>query len=206
VKPAGRSLLLLGCLLFVASCFLPPGAMHSPAGMFKWTMEAVSTSDSNGEALAYGGAAFVIAYPYLWAILVVITALRSLGQSAGRPWIHVGILSLGGVVLTALIVMLALLHDPWLRLPVWGQWIAAIVPVVILVPMWMVAIRGAKQSRTWLVIGLGFLPQCLLQIAMAFISVGRAGHAWGFVIGSVGCLLALTGSASLVADERRRLG
>ena len=190
-----RTLLTAGCILFLISAFLPPGAMHSPFGMFKWTLEAVSSSDSNGEAVAYSGAAVVVAYPYVWAVLVVATALWNLKSL----WFHVALQSIGGLVFTALIVMLILLHDPWLRLPVWGQWLAAITPVAMLIPIWAVAFRATADRRIWLVIGMGFLPQLLFAVALAFISVGRAGHAWGFVIGSVGCLLALLGSFRLAA-------
>jgi hypothetical protein len=190
-----RLVLAFGCAMFLASFFLPLGAMHSPLGMLKWTLEAVSSSDSTGEAIAYAGAAVVIAYPYVWALLVAATALRNMRQPVGSPWLHVALQTIGGLVLMALSIMLLWLHDPWL--PVRAQWAAAIVPIAILLPIWGAALRTSRKKRTWLVIGLGFLPQLLFQTVLAFVSVGRAGHAWGFAIGSAGCLFALAGGFRL---------
>ena len=196
-RAVSRLAVLGGGALFTLSFFMPFGFMHAPFGMMKWMAEAVATAESTGEALAFIGATVVIAYPYIWALLVMAAALREFSGKRGVwPWLHVAVHTVGGLVLMALCITLLLLRDPWL--PAKLQWTGAILPVAILLPLWGVALLAAPARRGWLVIAVGLAPQLLFQVMLAFVSVGRAGQAEGFIVGAAGALLALAGAAGAV--------
>ena len=194
VRTWSRLAVILGAALLGLSFFMPFGFMHAPFGMMKWMADAMVTAESTGEALAFSGATVVIVYPYAWALLVVAAALRDFSGKRGvGPWLHVAVHTLGGLVLMALCITLLLLRDPWL--PAKLQWTGASLPVAILLPLWAVARFAAPARRGWLVIAVGLAPQVLFQIMLAFVSVGRAGQAEGFIVGAAGALLALAGAA-----------
>lgn len=188
-----RLAVLGGGALFTLSFFMPFGFMHAPFGMLKWMAEAVATSESTGEALAFAAATGVVVYPYVWVLLVAAAALREAGGGR-RAWIraHVAVQTLGGLLLLGLCTALLLLHDPWL--PAKLQWAGVGLPLVILPPVWIAARCGARARREWRVVALGLAPQALLQVLLAFVSVGRAGQAEGFIVGAAGALLALAGA------------
>lgn len=200
-----RIALILGGALFAGSFFMPVGFMHAPFGMMQWMAEAVSSSESVGEGAAFCGATVAIAYPYAWALLVVAAALWNFsGKRSAWPWLHVAVQTFGGLTLMALCVLLLSLHDPWL--PAKLQWTGAILPVVILVPIWGAVRFASRERRAWVVISLGLAPQLLLQAMLAVVSVGRAGQAVGFVVGSLGALIALAGGIGSACFQRRATG
>ena len=189
---SSRLALILGGALFGLSFFLP-FRNHAPCEEMAAALSAVAQAESAGEGLANGGLAVVIAYPYAWVLLVVAAAGWNFsGARSAWPWLQVGVNTVGNLTLMALCVALIWLDDPWL--PAKLQWIGAILPVVILLPIWCAARWAAPERRAWLVIALGLGPQLLFQVLLAFVSVGRAGQAVGFVVGSVGAALALAGS------------
>ena len=193
VRTWSRLAVILGGALLLLSFFMPFGFMHAPFGMMRWMAEAVATAESAGEALAFTGATVVIVYPYAWVLLVMAAALRDFsGKRSVCPWLHVAVHTLGGLVLMALCITLLLLRDPWL--PAKLQWTGASLPVAILLPLWAVARFAAPARRGWLVIAVGLAPQLLFQVMLAFVSVGRAGQAEGFIVGAAGALLALAGA------------
>ncbi len=196
-----RIALILGGSLFVVSFFLPV-RNHAPVEEMRAAISAVSMSESAGEAAANIGMAVVIAYAYVWVLLVVAAAVWNFsGKRSAWTWVHVGVNTVGNLVLMALCVTLLWLRDPWL--PAKLQWTGAILPVGILLPIWAAARFASPERRAWVVIALGLMPQLLFQVMLAFVSVGRAGQAEGFMVGSLGALAALLGSIGSACSARR---
>jgi hypothetical protein len=188
-----RIALVLGGGLFLFSFFMPMGFMHAPFGMMQWMAGAVLSSESAGEAAAFCGASFVITYPYVWALLVVFAGLRGFSWKRGAwPWLHVAVHTMGGLTLMALCVTLLLLNDSWL--PAKLQWAGVVLSVIILLSVWFTALFVPRDRRVWVLIAVGMMLHLLFQVMLAVVSVGRAGQAIGFVVGSIGALLALGGS------------
>jgi hypothetical protein len=173
--------------------------------MLQWTLDAVSSSDRIGEMLAFGAVALSISYAYVWAAILALTALAGLRRGRTEtPWVHVWVNSIGGLTMAALGVLLLGLRDPWLPLQV--RWIAAVLPMVILAPMWAAARFVSACRRTWAVVAIAILPQVPLQLVLARVSVSRGGQPWGFAAGSIGALLALAGSVFLAWRRDRPTG
>lgn len=194
-------LVICGAIPLVLSAFLPPGSMHSPFGMFQWTSEAVSTSDTPAEAAAFVAIAMVLTYPYFWAALTAFLCAASLLRGwTARAWPHLTTHTLGNLTLIALSVALLALRDPWL--PRKAQLAGATVPPLILLAMWLVARLKPAPRGAWAVTTLGFLLQTLIQFGAAAVSVHRCGKAWGFAVGGIGAAIALLASLALTIQQR----
>ena len=196
-----RIALILGGLLFVLSFFLPL-KNHAPVEEMRATVSAVAQSESVGEAAVNCGMAVVITYSYLWVLVVVAAALWNFsGTRSAWLWIHVGGNTIGNLTLVALCATLLLLHDPWL--PAKLQWTGAILPVVILLPIWCAALFVSQERRAWVVIALGMAQQLLLQVMLTFVTMERAGQAVGFIVGSIGALFVLAGAIGSACFQSR---
>ena len=64
----------LGGALLALSFFLPLG-YHSPGEEFLATVDSLTSAESAGEFVVAGGLLIVIAYSYIWAVLVALAAL-----------------------------------------------------------------------------------------------------------------------------------
>lgn len=193
--------LILGGSLLVLSFFLPWG-YHAPAEELMAAVQAVAVSESVAEGAFPAGELVVIAYPYAWAVLVVLAALWNFsGRRGAWPWLHVGVNTLGCLALAALCLMQLLWDDPWLSAKLPGP--VVILPVVILLAVWGAALFVSRERRAWVVIALGLAPQLLFQVMLVFISVEGAGKAQGFVVGSIGAALALAGAIGSARSSAR---
>ena len=199
VRSLSRLALILGGALLALSFFLPLG-YHSPGEEFLATVDSLTSAESAGEFVVAGGLLIVIASSYIWAVLVALAALWNFAGKR-RAWtpVHVAVQSIGSLTLMTLCILLLSLHDPWL--PAKFQWTGASLPLVMLVPLWAVALLAAPVRREWVVVAVGMFPQVLFQFMLAGVSLSREGQAHGFVIGGIGALLALAG-----AIGRARMG
>ena len=187
-----RIALILGGSLLAFSFFLPLH-YHAPFEEFIAAAQAVASSESIGEGAFPAGELVVVAYPYVWALVVVLAALWNFsGKRGAWPWLHVAINGLGCLALMALCIMQWMWDDPWLSAKLPG--FVVVLPVLILLLVLGAALVASPERRAWVVIALGLLPQLLFQVMLVFISVEGAGKAEGFIIGSIGALLALAGA------------
>ena len=200
IRSLSRIALILGGTLLAFSFFLPLG-YHSPREEWMATVDSLTSSDTVGEGVVAGGMLVVIAYSYIWAVVVALAALWNFSGKR-RAWtaVHVAVQSLGGLTLMALCILLLSLHDPWL--PAKFQWTGAILPLVMLVPLWATAWMAAPVRREWVVVAVGMVPQVLFQSMLVFVSLSREGQAHGFVIGGIGAALALAGAIGSAAAAR----
>ena len=200
LRSLSRMALILGGALLAFSFFLPLG-YHSPREEMMATLDSLTSAESVGEGVVAGCMLVVIVYSYVWAVVVALAALWNFSGKR-RAWtgVHVAVQTVGGLTLTALCVLLLSLHDPWL--PAKFQWTGAILPLVMLVPLWAVAWRVAPARREWVVVAVGMIPQVLFQFMLVFVSLSRAGQAHGFVIGGIGAALALVGAIGSAAAAR----
>ena len=156
-------------------------------------VDAVAMSDSIGEGAFPAGEVVVVAYPYVWALLVVAAALWNFsGNRRAWTWMHIAVNAIGNLTLMAMCILRLVLRDPWLSAKLPGP--VVVLPLVILLSIWGAARFAAPARREWVVVSVGLAPQVLLQIMLVFISVEGAGQAHGFVIGGIGALLALAGA------------
>ena len=196
-----RIALILGGALFACSFFLPLG-YHSPREELLAAADAVAMSASIGEGAFPAGEVVVVAYPYVWALLVVATALWHFsGKRRSWTWLHVAVNSVGNFTLMAMCILRLLVHDPWLSAKLPGP--VVILPAVILLAIWGAARFAPPARREWVVVSVGWVPQLLLQIMLVFISLEGAGQAHGFVTGGIGALLALAGAIGSAGFEPR---
>lgn len=195
-----RFALILGGVLLAISFFLPLG-YHSPREEWMATIDSLTSAESVGEGVVSGGMLVVIAYAYVWAVVVALAALWNFaGRRRAWTGVHVAIQSIGGLTLMTLCILLLSLHDPWL--PAKFQWTGAILPLVMLVPVWATALLAAPARREWVVVAVGMVPQVLFQFMLVFVSLSRAGQAHGFVIGGLGAVLAFTGAIGSAVAAR----
>lgn len=200
LRSLSRMALILGGALLAFSFFLPLG-YHSPREEMMATLDSLTSAESAGEGVVAGCMLVVIVYAYVWAVVVALAALWNFSGKR-RAWtgVHVAVQTVGGLTLTALCVLLLSLHDPWL--PAKFQWTGAILPLVMLLPLWFAAMLAAPARREWVVVAIGVAPQVLFQFMLVFVSLGRAGQAHGFVIGGLGAVLAFTGAIGSAVAAR----
>lgn len=196
-----RMALILGGSLLTFSFFLPL-QYHAPSEELLAAAQALASSESVGEGAFPAGQLVVMAYPYLWALLIVVAALWNFsGKRSAWPWLHVAVNTLGCFALLAMCIMRLMWDDPWLSAKLPG--FVIILPVVILLLVWGAALFASPERRAWVVMAVGLAPQLLFQVMLVFISVEGAGKADGFILGSIGTLLALAGAIGSVRFQSR---
>jgi hypothetical protein len=191
----------IGSLLFAVAFFVPRDSTRRPLEMFQWTAEAAADSDTAGETISWSGVTLVIAYPYVWAVLVAaVCAVWGRWGWTTAPWVHLAAHSLGALVLAALSIMFLVLKDPWLPKAV--QWTGATVPFVLLAIMWGAGLGLPRARRAGAVIALGYVLLLPLQLVLRHTCATRGEPAWGYTLAAAGATLAILGAAALRTGPR----
>ena len=188
-----RIIAALGALFFALSFVLPPHFYNSPGGRFEWALDAAFPVENWGESLVFVGVALVIAYPYLWSLLTAASLLYT-GSKHGKLILrsqllcHLG----GGVIVTALGVLLLALHDTFL--PVSAQVTAAVFPLLFFSAL-LATVSAARPSRRLpAVAAVGMIPFIPLQLVLAHEIMFEYDPAWGFILGAAGAAVCVAGS------------
>ncbi len=200
MSKALRLIVLFGLLLFVFSFFLPPGFYNSPQERFHWSWEAIFPFDGSGESLVFVGTCLVLIYPYLWAVLAAFAFLIPGGtESAAALWGQLLCHLVGMVVLVALGLSMLLFHDDFLPRP--AQWMAAVVPVCLLLTIFGAARFCRPARRVPIVTAVSLLLFAPLNFIVGYLVVLDGGASWGYFLGGAGSLIALAGNIGLLAHK-----
>ena len=195
-----RKLTFLGIIVFAITFFLPPGFYNSPFGRFRWSFDSIFLSDSPGESLAFLGLCLAIAYPYLWAL---ITAFFFLGRFPGRWAVRSQFIChlFGGIPVTSLGLTLILLKAEFP--PGSVQWIAALVPAVLLLLLLTLSALIKPPRRFPALSALALIVFTPLQIILYYNILLDGGTGWGYLMGGLGALVGLIGSCALVFSHEQ---
>ena len=170
-----RIIALAAAVVFALSFFVPAGSPQTPFAQLKWWSESARSPDSFGELVFFGGTACAIAYPYVWALVVIVTLTAGIfWPRANSPWPHIACHSIGGLAVIALSVRLLVLKDDW---PVGAlvQWTGLAVSLGFLAALWTISFLVRSPRNTWVVLALGSLPHIVIQFLLA-----RWTHEFGY--------------------------
>lgn len=170
--------------VFAAMFFLPSDSTRTPFEAVKWVLDTGSLQTGIFGHACYYSIAAVIVYPYLWSLLVALTAM--LGVKIRRlenHWLHFLFHAVAGLLIVALSIVLLALDDAWI--PQWSKRAGIIVPFVILGLMFGASLMMSPSKKTWAIVALGFLPQIPVQILLADFCAGLEDRAWGFILAGI---------------------
>lgn len=208
MKAVLRAMGPCGGALLAASFFIPASYPHSPYGVVaRWTFGSPFLDKSFVDQAISAGVAFVVAYPYIWALSVAVTSRRLSPLKAGIGlWIQLCCHILGGAVIAVFGLLLLLSGDQYV--PEAVQICAVCVPPVFWITLFVLLLSVKPAARVSAITIPGFLIHAVSQPVFAWKVYIDGGPPLGYVLGALGALLGLCGSICVflleVLSERSR--
>lgn len=192
-----RLVVTAASLAFSASFFLPAVSDRTPVKVLKGIAETASSLENRVAAVMFFALAVVMAYPYVWALLLAsAAAFGRKHRFLENRWIHLVFHAAGGMLVAAVGITMLVIRDTWIPIP--AQWAAATVPFVVLSVMMFVVLSVERTSGVWVIAALGFLPHVPVQFLLARMATGMDEAPWGFIMGGSGAAAVVIGSLCLI--------